>query len=208
VEQLSSLRWPAAVASLLIVPVVHDGQVWSAIEVVSERLRQVGDWDVALVRTSPTASRRWWRERTGGGVLKALRVLHLGARGRLAPMMTVSSSARGPRRSVAESSAPTAPPPARLPNRRAMFSHARSTCLPASCGQVSVAAPARPAPRVPGTVRPVGLRPPAARADRRGPHRPELLSRKMFGGPGDQQVKFCCAGAASIDPVLSATVAR
>jgi len=50
VEQLSSLRWPAAVASLLIVPVVHDGQVWSAIEVVSERPRQVGDWDVALVR--------------------------------------------------------------------------------------------------------------------------------------------------------------
>ncbi len=50
VEQLSSLRWPTAVASLLVVPVVHDGQVWSAIEVVSERPRQVGDWDVALVR--------------------------------------------------------------------------------------------------------------------------------------------------------------
>jgi len=50
VEQLSGLRWPVAVASLLVVPVVHDGQVWSAIEVVSERPRQVGDWDVALVR--------------------------------------------------------------------------------------------------------------------------------------------------------------
>jgi GAF domain-containing protein len=32
------------------VPVMHDGQVWSAIEVVSQHPRQVGDWDVALVR--------------------------------------------------------------------------------------------------------------------------------------------------------------
>jgi GAF domain-containing protein len=38
------------VSSLLVVPVVHNGQVWSAIEVVSERSRQVSDWDVALVR--------------------------------------------------------------------------------------------------------------------------------------------------------------
>jgi hypothetical protein len=50
VEQLSGLRWPAAVPSLLIVPVVHDGRVWSTIEVASERPRQVDDWDVALVR--------------------------------------------------------------------------------------------------------------------------------------------------------------
>ncbi|HSK08521.1 MAG TPA: GAF domain-containing protein [Vicinamibacterales bacterium] len=50
VEQLSSLRWPADVASLLVVPVVHDGEVWSTIEVVSERSRQVSDWDVALAR--------------------------------------------------------------------------------------------------------------------------------------------------------------
>ncbi len=50
VEQLSALRWSADVASLLVVPVVYNGQVWSAIEVVSERPRQVSDWDVALVR--------------------------------------------------------------------------------------------------------------------------------------------------------------
>jgi hypothetical protein len=30
--------------------VVHDGQAWSAIEVVSERARRVSDWDVALAR--------------------------------------------------------------------------------------------------------------------------------------------------------------
>ncbi len=50
VEQLSLLRWPSQVASLLVVPVVHDGQVLSTIEVVSERPRQVSEWDVALVR--------------------------------------------------------------------------------------------------------------------------------------------------------------
>lgn len=50
VEQLSAFRWPGPVASLLAVPVVHDGQVWSTVEVVSERSRQVSDWDVALAR--------------------------------------------------------------------------------------------------------------------------------------------------------------
>ena len=50
VAQLSALSWPAAVTSLLVVPVLHDGRVWSTIEVVSERSRQVSDWDVALAR--------------------------------------------------------------------------------------------------------------------------------------------------------------
>ncbi len=50
VVQLSGLRWSASVTSLIVVPVVHDGQVWSTIEVVSQRARQVSDWDVALVR--------------------------------------------------------------------------------------------------------------------------------------------------------------
>lgn len=50
VAQLSTLRWSADVTSLLVVPVVHNGQVWSTIEVVSQRSRQVSDWDVALVR--------------------------------------------------------------------------------------------------------------------------------------------------------------
>ncbi len=50
VEQLSAFRWPGPVASMLAVPVVQDGQVWSTIEVVSERSRQVSDWDVALAR--------------------------------------------------------------------------------------------------------------------------------------------------------------
>jgi PAS domain S-box-containing protein len=49
-EQLSMLRWSAEVVSLLVVPVVHNAQVWATIEVVSERSRQVTDWDVALVR--------------------------------------------------------------------------------------------------------------------------------------------------------------
>jgi PAS domain S-box-containing protein len=50
VGQLSALGWPADVRSLLVVPVVHDGRVWSAIEVVSERSRRMNDWDVALAR--------------------------------------------------------------------------------------------------------------------------------------------------------------
>lgn len=52
VAQVSALRWPAAATSLLVVPVLHDGRVWSAIEVVSERPRQVSDWDVALARVA------------------------------------------------------------------------------------------------------------------------------------------------------------
>ena len=52
VEQLSTLRWPSDVGSLLVVPVVHNGQVWSTIEVVSERSRDVNDWDVALARVA------------------------------------------------------------------------------------------------------------------------------------------------------------
>ena len=52
VAQLSALRWPAGVTSLLVVPVLHDGRVWSTIEVVSQRSRQVSDWDVALARVA------------------------------------------------------------------------------------------------------------------------------------------------------------
>jgi hypothetical protein len=52
VAQLSALRWPATATSLLVVPVLHDGRVWSTIEVVSERSRQVSDWDVALARVA------------------------------------------------------------------------------------------------------------------------------------------------------------
>jgi PAS domain-containing protein len=50
VEQLSALGWSEQVVSLLAVPVVHDGEVRSTIEVVSQRSRQVSDWDVALAR--------------------------------------------------------------------------------------------------------------------------------------------------------------
>ncbi len=50
VERLSALDWPSDVTSLMIVPVVHDGRVWSTIEVASERPRRATDWDVALVR--------------------------------------------------------------------------------------------------------------------------------------------------------------
>ena len=50
VDQLSGVAWSGRVASLLVVPVMHDGQVRSAIEVVSERPRQIDDWDVALAR--------------------------------------------------------------------------------------------------------------------------------------------------------------
>lgn len=50
VEQLSALCWPGDVSSLMIVPVVHDGHVWSTVEVVSERSRRASDWDVALAR--------------------------------------------------------------------------------------------------------------------------------------------------------------
>jgi GAF domain-containing protein len=50
VERQSGLRWPAGVTSLLVVPIVHNGQVCSTIEVVSERSRPVSDWDVALAR--------------------------------------------------------------------------------------------------------------------------------------------------------------
>ncbi len=50
VQQLSALRWPADVTSLMVVPVVHNGRVWSALEVVSERSRRASDWDVALAR--------------------------------------------------------------------------------------------------------------------------------------------------------------
>ncbi len=52
VAQLSALQWPDTVTSLLVVPVLHDGQVWSTIEVVSERSRQGSDWDVALARVA------------------------------------------------------------------------------------------------------------------------------------------------------------
>jgi GAF domain-containing protein len=50
VGQLASLGWSDEVVSLLAVPVVHDGEVRSTIEVVSQRSRQVSDWDVALAR--------------------------------------------------------------------------------------------------------------------------------------------------------------
>lgn len=49
-EQLSSLRWPPGLSSLLVVPVVQGGLVSSSIEIVSTRPRQVSDWDVALAR--------------------------------------------------------------------------------------------------------------------------------------------------------------
>jgi PAS domain S-box-containing protein len=52
VQQLSLLRWPSDVASMLVVPVVHDGRVLSTIEVVSVRPRQVSEWDVALARVA------------------------------------------------------------------------------------------------------------------------------------------------------------
>jgi PAS domain S-box-containing protein len=50
VAQTTALRWPDDVSSLMIVPVVHNGQVWSTIEVVSRRSKRATDWDVALMR--------------------------------------------------------------------------------------------------------------------------------------------------------------
>ncbi len=50
VGRLSALDWPSDVTSLMIVPVVHDGRVWSTIEIASERSRRATDWDIALVR--------------------------------------------------------------------------------------------------------------------------------------------------------------
>jgi PAS domain S-box-containing protein len=49
VAQTTALRWPDDVSSLMIVPVVHNGQVWSTIEVVSQRSKRATDWDVALM---------------------------------------------------------------------------------------------------------------------------------------------------------------
>jgi PAS domain S-box-containing protein len=50
VAQVSALRWPSTVASLMIVPVIYNGEVCSTIEVASERSRRSTDFDVALVR--------------------------------------------------------------------------------------------------------------------------------------------------------------
>jgi PAS domain S-box-containing protein len=50
VAQTTALRWPADVSSLMVVPVVHNGHVWSTIEVVSQRPKRATDWDVALMR--------------------------------------------------------------------------------------------------------------------------------------------------------------
>jgi PAS domain S-box-containing protein len=50
VEETAALRWSRDVSSLMVVPLVHNGQVWSTIEVVSERPRRASDWDVALMR--------------------------------------------------------------------------------------------------------------------------------------------------------------
>jgi PAS domain S-box-containing protein len=50
VAQTAALRWPGDVTSLMLVPVVHNGQVWSTIEVVSQRSKRATDWDVALMR--------------------------------------------------------------------------------------------------------------------------------------------------------------
>jgi GAF domain-containing protein len=50
VEQVSGVRWPPSVTSLLVVPVIRNGQAWSTIEIANERPRQVSDWDAALAR--------------------------------------------------------------------------------------------------------------------------------------------------------------
>ena len=50
VRRTSAVTWPAGVTSLMVVPVVHNRQVWSVIEVVSERPRRASDWDAALIR--------------------------------------------------------------------------------------------------------------------------------------------------------------
>jgi PAS domain S-box-containing protein len=50
VAQTTALRWPGDVSSLMTVPVVYNGQVWSTIEVVSQRPKRATDWDVALMR--------------------------------------------------------------------------------------------------------------------------------------------------------------
>src|SRR5581483_1889459 len=52
VEQTSALKWSADVTSLMVVPVGHDGDLWSTIEVVSERPRPASDWDAALMRVA------------------------------------------------------------------------------------------------------------------------------------------------------------
>jgi len=50
VAQTTALRWPAAVSSLMMVPVAYNGEVWSTIEVVSQHPKRATDWDVALMR--------------------------------------------------------------------------------------------------------------------------------------------------------------
>jgi PAS domain S-box-containing protein len=65
VRQSSALRWPDEVTSLMIVPVVHNAQVWWTVELVSERSRRASDWDVALARivadrlSAAAAQDRW-----------------------------------------------------------------------------------------------------------------------------------------------------
>jgi PAS domain S-box-containing protein len=50
VAQTTGLRWPDDVSSLMMVPVVYNGHVWSTIEVVSQHPKRATDWDVALMR--------------------------------------------------------------------------------------------------------------------------------------------------------------
>jgi PAS domain S-box-containing protein len=50
VAQVSALRWPPTVSSLLVVPVCHSGPIAFSIEVVNERRAPATEWDLALAR--------------------------------------------------------------------------------------------------------------------------------------------------------------
>jgi len=50
VSQVSALRWPETVSSLIAVPVVCGGSPRAVVEVASTRSRQSTEWDIALVQ--------------------------------------------------------------------------------------------------------------------------------------------------------------
>jgi GAF domain len=50
IEQVSGVKWPRSVQSLMIVPVIHKGRVWSAVEIATEHPKPATDLDVALAR--------------------------------------------------------------------------------------------------------------------------------------------------------------
>jgi PAS domain S-box-containing protein len=50
VAQISALRWPTTVSSIMVVPVSHTGPAGVRIEVVTQRRASATEWDLALAR--------------------------------------------------------------------------------------------------------------------------------------------------------------